>query len=95
MQKIASIINNMGKLSAVAQNLRTSVTSAQRVLSKQCIYLLLSQDNANANANGNGKDKLVVSGLLKICPKDLYLYDEGGQLHCSHNTPAILDFYVK
>ncbi|XP_030566163.1 alpha-tubulin N-acetyltransferase 1 [Drosophila novamexicana] len=85
-RKMAWIIDKMGLQSAASQGLHTSVTSARQMCNKQTIYLMASK----ANESG----KLVVTGLLKMGPKDLYLFDERGQLRSRIGTPAVLDFFV-
>ncbi|EDW27885.1 GL19954 [Drosophila persimilis] len=85
--KMAEIIDRMGQLSATAQDLINPVTTAQRLekSDNQTVYLM-----ADGKEGANG----VVVGLLKVGTKDLYLYDETGQVHKVQRAPAVLDFYV-
>ncbi|XP_034482200.1 alpha-tubulin N-acetyltransferase 1 isoform X2 [Drosophila innubila] len=85
--KMSEIIDQLGQLSAVSQGLSKPVTTAQRLRmsENQTIYLL-----ADPNAGNNG----VVTGLLKVGTKDLYLFDEKGQTRKMEQSPSILDFYV-
>lgn len=85
-RKLGWIIDRIGLLSAQAQGLHTSVTSARQMNGNQTIYLMAGK----AKEGG----KLVVTGLLKMGPKDLYLFDERGQLRSRIGTPAVLDFFV-
>ncbi|EDW78268.1 uncharacterized protein Dwil_GK16341 [Drosophila willistoni] len=84
--KLSAIIDRMGQLSAVAQGLSRPVTSADRLSSNQTIYLL-----ADTQSKGS---RLLVTGLLKVGTKNLYLFDERGERRKLDQTPAILDFYV-
>ncbi|ALC43679.1 CG3967 [Drosophila busckii] len=85
--KMSEIIDRLGQLSAVSQGLTKPVTSAQRLRTSenQNIYLL-----ADPDAGQNG----VVTGLLKVGTKDLYLFDEQGVTRKMDQSPSILDFYV-
>ncbi|XP_060652874.1 alpha-tubulin N-acetyltransferase 1 isoform X4 [Drosophila nasuta] len=85
--KMSEIIDQLGQLSAISQGLSKPVTTAQRLRmsENQTIYLL-----ADPEAGNNG----VVTGLLKVGTKDLYLFDEKGQTRKMENSPSILDFYV-
>ncbi|KAH8365654.1 hypothetical protein KR093_003149 [Drosophila rubida] len=85
--KMSEIIDQLGQLSAVSQGLSKPVTTAQRLRmsDNQTIYLL-----ADPEAGTNG----LVTGLLKVGTKDLYLFDEKGQTRKMENSPSILDFYV-
>ncbi|TDG43458.1 hypothetical protein AWZ03_010103 [Drosophila navojoa] len=85
-RKMGSIIDRIGLLSAQAQGLHTSVTSVRQMNVNQTIYLMAGKAKEGA--------KLVVTGLLKMGPKDLYLFDERGQLRSRIGTPAVLDFFV-
>ncbi|XP_023175891.1 alpha-tubulin N-acetyltransferase 1 [Drosophila hydei] len=85
-RRMGWIIDKIGLMSAQAQGLHTSVTSARQTNDKQTIYLMAGK--------GKEEGKLVVTGLLKMGPKDLYLFDERGQLRSRIGTPAVLDFFV-
>ncbi|XP_034671321.1 alpha-tubulin N-acetyltransferase 1-like [Drosophila subobscura] len=85
--KMTEILDLIGKKSAVAQELVSQVTTAQRLglSDNQIVYLM-----ADADDGPNGS----VVGLLKVGTKDLYLYDGTGKAHQVKRAPAILDFYV-
>ncbi|SPP78449.1 alpha-tubulin N-acetyltransferase 1-like [Drosophila guanche] len=85
--KMTEILDLMGKKSAVAQELVSQVTTAQRLgrSDNQIVYLM-----ADADDGPNGS----VVGLLKVGTKNLYLYDGTGKAHQVKGAPAILDFYV-
>ncbi|KAH8273437.1 hypothetical protein KR018_000607, partial [Drosophila ironensis] len=85
--KLSTIIDAMGHLSAVAQDLKTPITTAEKLLTStgnQVVYLMAD------NKNG----RWVVSGLLKVGKKDLFVFDEKATCRRADQTPAILDFYV-
>lgn len=81
-KQMAWCIDKIGELSAKAQSLHTTVTSSGKLSEKNTIYLLASV------AEG------LVTGVLKVGLKDLYLFDEESKLSCHKSTPSILDFYI-
>lgn len=81
-KKMAWCIDRIGELSAKAQGLHTTVTSVGKLSEKHTVYLLA--------AVGEG----LVTGVLKVGLKDLYLFDEDSKMSCHKSTPSILDFYV-
>ncbi|KAH8325896.1 hypothetical protein KR067_009753, partial [Drosophila pandora] len=85
--KLSRIIDEMGQLSAVAQGLRTAVTTAEKVvdnMTNHVIYLMADSESG----------RWAVTGLLKVGTKDLFLFDEKGVCRRADQTPAILDFYI-
>lgn len=84
--KVTSIVDAMGKVSAIARGLVKPVTTAQKHRnSDHKLYLLIDRD-------GNRGSGAVV-GILKTGNKSLYLFDEHGTNHQVKPT-CILDFYV-
>ncbi|XP_017041911.1 alpha-tubulin N-acetyltransferase 2 isoform X2 [Drosophila ficusphila] len=82
--QLSQILDAMGQLSAVAQGLRQPVTTAEKLMPNQVVYLMAD------NKNGNW----MVTGLLKVGTKDLFLFDKQGSYRRADGTPAILDFYI-
>jgi len=82
-EKIAEIMDVVGKASALAQSLHTVITSAEKLRSgeEQVVYFL-----CDFSVNQ-------VVGLLKIGRKKLFVYDQQGVQH-ELNPLCILDFYV-
>lgn len=81
-KQMAWCIDRIGELSAKAQSLHTTVTSVGKLNEKNTIYLLASMSEG------------LVTGVLKVGLKDLYLFDEDSKLSCHKATPSILDFYI-
>ncbi|KAH8336637.1 hypothetical protein KR074_009841, partial [Drosophila pseudoananassae] len=85
--KLSQIIDEMGRRSALAQELRVPVTSADKMISstnKQVTYLMADDESG----------RWAVTGLLKVGNKDLFLFDDKGKYRQTKQTPAILDFYI-
>uniref|UniRef100_A0A1B0CFN9 Alpha-tubulin N-acetyltransferase n=1 Tax=Lutzomyia longipalpis TaxID=7200 RepID=A0A1B0CFN9_LUTLO len=82
--KISEIINDMGEASARAQGLTRAVTTAQKLRnSDHSLYLMSEKGGKNG----------VVTGLLKVGVKSLYVFDADGETH-KVNAPCVLDFYI-
>lgn len=81
-KQLAWCIERMGKLSAKAQGMHAAATTIQKLNEKDSVYLLAAVE-----------DGLVI-GMLKVGFKDLYLFNEQGQISSYRETPAILDFHV-
>ncbi|GAB0100596.1 Alpha-tubulin N-acetyltransferase [Sergentomyia squamirostris] len=82
--KISEIINDVGEASARAQGLTRAVTTAQKLRNSDHIVYLMSEKQGK-----NG----VVTGLLKVGVKSLYVFDADGETH-KVNAPCVLDFYI-
>jgi alpha-tubulin N-acetyltransferase 1 len=81
-EQISEIMDTMGKASAIAQQLSTVITNAEKLrTSDQKVYFMV---DFQANQ---------VVGLLKVGLKKLFVYDQGGTQH-EMNPLCILDFYV-
>lgn len=80
---ITEIMDSMGKASAVAQELHTIITNAERLRTSegQRVYVLTDFESNQ------------VVGLLKVGHKKLFIFDDKGTQHEMH-CPCILDFYV-
>ena len=88
----ATMINEMGVRSAIAQGLRGAsggpapVTSVSHLTGSSHRLFLLSQEG------DQGKPVLV--GLLKVGPKDLFHYTAKGEMRELRAQFCVLDFYV-
>lgn len=81
------VINHMGELSAIAQRLRSPITTISRLLqSFQNLYLLTS------NVLGSSTH-ILAQGILKVGRKNLFIWRNGVQL-VEMSPLCVLDFYV-
>ncbi|XP_050537334.1 alpha-tubulin N-acetyltransferase 1-like isoform X2 [Daktulosphaira vitifoliae] len=84
-RRIAMIVDEMGKASARAQDLKMPITTAEKLAkSDHLIYLMTEQTNDDSN---------VVIGILKMGWKKLYLFDKKGT-RSEAMVYCLLDFYV-
>ncbi|XP_025410930.1 alpha-tubulin N-acetyltransferase 1-like [Sipha flava] len=82
---MAKIIDEMGKASAVAQELKTPVTSADKLVnSDHIVYLMTEHDKPG---------HFTVVGILKMGWKKLFLYDKAGS-RSEALVYCLLDFYI-
>jgi len=82
---ISNIVDKMGQASGVAQELRSPITSAEKLMRSDHILYLMTEETSQGH--------FVVVGLLKMGWKKLYLYNKKGsqteaQVYC------LLDFYI-
>ncbi|KAM9838988.1 alpha-tubulin N-acetyltransferase 1 [Aulostomus maculatus] len=84
--RIATIIDELGRASAKAQQLPAPVTSASRLQSQRHQLYLLKDAESNG---GRG----VVVGFLKVGFKKLFLLDRQG-VHVEAEPLCVLDFYI-
>lgn len=83
---IATVIDQLGKASAKAQQLTAPVTSASKLQAqKHQLYLLKDAESSG----GRG----VIVGFLKVGYKKLFLLDRHG-VHVEAEPLCVLDFYV-
>ncbi|XP_058475129.1 alpha-tubulin N-acetyltransferase 1 isoform X3 [Solea solea] len=83
---VATVIDEMGRASAKAQQLPAPITSASKLQSQRHhLYLLKDRE-------GNGGHGVVV-GFLKVGCKKLFLLDRQGA-HIEAEPLCVLDFYV-
>ncbi|XP_059614381.1 alpha-tubulin N-acetyltransferase [Phlebotomus argentipes] len=82
--KVSEILNDIGEASAQAQGLTRAVTTAQKLRNSDHIVYLMSEKNDKTG---------VVTGLLKVGVKSLYVFDSDGETH-KVNAPCVLDFYI-
>ncbi|XP_044019185.1 alpha-tubulin N-acetyltransferase-like isoform X4 [Aphidius gifuensis] len=84
--KVSTILDDIGKASAIAQNLNQPVTSTSKLQDTDHIVYLLVDSSGN---RGLGS----ILGFLKTGWKNLFLFDEAGLYH-KLRTKCVLDFYV-
>ncbi|KAK2829988.1 hypothetical protein Q5P01_017919 [Channa striata] len=82
----ATVIDELGKASAKAQQLPAPITSASKLQSQKHQLYLLKEAESNG---GRG----VVVGFLKVGYKKLFLLDQQG-VHIEAEPLCVLDFYV-
>ncbi|XP_067365923.1 alpha-tubulin N-acetyltransferase 1 isoform X4 [Channa argus] len=82
----ATVIDELGKASAKAQQLPAPITSASKLQSQKHQLYLLKDGESNG---GRG----VVVGFLKVGYKKLFLLDRQG-VHIEAEPLCVLDFYV-
>ena len=82
-QAVSAVLDLMGDASAIAQDLKSAITTGEKVRMhpEHSVYLLLDRE-----AN-------LVLGLLKVGRKKLFLLDEAGEQH-EECPMCVLDFYV-
>ncbi|XP_044191429.1 alpha-tubulin N-acetyltransferase 1 isoform X5 [Thunnus albacares] len=83
---IATVIDELGRASAKAQQLTASITSASKLQSQRHEVYLLKDGERNG---GRG----VVVGFLKVGYKKLFLLDRQG-VHIEAEPLCVLDFYI-
>ncbi|XP_022062943.1 alpha-tubulin N-acetyltransferase 1 isoform X2 [Acanthochromis polyacanthus] len=83
---IATVIDELGRASAKAQQLTAPITSASK-LQSQRHQLYLLKDGESSGGRG------VVVGFLKVGYKKLFLLDRGG-VHIEAEPLCVLDFYI-
>ncbi|KAM3858222.1 alpha-tubulin N-acetyltransferase 1 [Diretmus argenteus] len=84
--QIATVIDELGRASAKAQQLTAPITSASKLQSNRHQLYLLKEGEHNG---GRG----VVVGFLKVGYKKLFLLDQRGA-HVEAEPLCVLDFYV-
>ncbi|XP_025198590.1 alpha-tubulin N-acetyltransferase 1-like [Melanaphis sacchari] len=83
--KIKLIIDEMGKASAVAQELKSPVTSANKLANSDHILYMMTEHNK--------PEHFSVVGILKMGWKKLYLYNKAGS-RSEAMVYCLLDFYI-
>ncbi|XP_041665198.1 alpha-tubulin N-acetyltransferase 1 isoform X2 [Cheilinus undulatus] len=83
---IATVIDELGRASAKAQQLTAPITSASKLQSQRHQLYLLKDGESNG---GRG----VVVGFLKVGYKKLFLLDRQG-VHIEAEPLCVLDFYI-
>ncbi|XP_044027354.1 alpha-tubulin N-acetyltransferase 1 isoform X6 [Siniperca chuatsi] len=83
---VASVIDELGRASAKAQQLIAPITSASKLQSQRHQLFLLKDGESNG---GRG----VVVGFLKVGYKKLFLLDRRG-VHIEAEPLCVLDFYI-
>ncbi|XP_059206562.1 alpha-tubulin N-acetyltransferase 1-like isoform X2 [Centropristis striata] len=83
---IATVIDELGRASAKAQQLPASITSASKLQTQKHQLYLLKDGERNG---GRG----VVVGFLKVGYKKLFLLDQQGA-HVEAEPLCVLDFYI-
>ncbi|KAA0710632.1 Alpha-tubulin N-acetyltransferase 1 [Triplophysa tibetana] len=85
--QIATVIDELGKASAKAQQLPAPITSAAKLqANRHHLYLLKDGEQNGGSA--------VVVGFLKVGCKKLFLLDQQGA-HVETEPLCVLDFYIK
>ncbi|XP_068188723.1 alpha-tubulin N-acetyltransferase 1 isoform X2 [Antennarius striatus] len=84
--QISSVIDELGKASAMAQQLPAPITSASKLQSQQHQLYLLKEGERNG---GRG----AIVGFLKVGHKKLFLLDLQG-VHIEAEPLCVLDFYI-
>lgn len=84
-QPLRGVVDELGRLSATAQNLAVAITTFERCLDKAIVLYVIFEESTNK-----------ALGMLKIGRKNLYLIDPLGQdLKRVEQVTCVLDFYVK
>ncbi|XP_020667946.3 alpha-tubulin N-acetyltransferase 1 isoform X1 [Pogona vitticeps] len=86
-QQLMTIIDEMGKASAKAQNLPTPITSASRMQTNRHVLYILKDSEAKTAGKG------VIIGFLKVGYKKLFVLDRHGA-HNEVEPLCVLDFYI-
>ncbi|KAL8212977.1 UNVERIFIED_CONTAM: Alpha-tubulin N-acetyltransferase 1 [Gekko kuhli] len=86
-QQLMTIIDEMGKASAKAQNLPTPITSASRMQTNRHVLYILKDNEVETSGKG------VVIGFLKVGYKKLFVLDRHGA-HNEMEPLCVLDFYI-
>jgi len=82
---IAKIVDKMGQASGVAQELKSPITSAEKLMRSDHILYLMTEQTSQGY--------FVVVGLLKMGWKKLYLYNKKGS-QTEAMVYCLLDFYI-
>ncbi|XP_056597942.1 alpha-tubulin N-acetyltransferase 1 isoform X4 [Triplophysa dalaica] len=85
--QIATVIDELGKASAKAQQLPAPITSAAKLQANRHHLYLLKDGEQNGG-------RAVVVGFLKVGCKKLFLLDQQGA-HVETEPLCVLDFYIK
>ncbi|XP_026818276.1 alpha-tubulin N-acetyltransferase 1-like [Rhopalosiphum maidis] len=83
--KLRLIIDEIGKMSAVAQELELPITSADKLINSDHVIYMMTEQNTPIN--------FVVVGILKMGWKKLYLYNKNGT-RSETMVYCLLDFYI-
>jgi len=84
---LTQVLDELGRLSAAAQQLKFPITNADR-LRQSSDHLVYVLTDSVTHRNG------LVCGFLKVGFKNLYLFDNYGRTRQVEHAPSILDFYV-
>ncbi|XP_003897349.2 alpha-tubulin N-acetyltransferase 1 isoform X7 [Macaca nemestrina] len=86
-QQIMTIIDELGKASAKAQNLSAPITSASRMQSNRHVVYILK------DSSGRPAGKGAIIGFIKVGYKKLFVLDDR-EAHNEVEPLCILDFYI-
>ncbi|XP_008573537.1 PREDICTED: alpha-tubulin N-acetyltransferase 1 isoform X4 [Galeopterus variegatus] len=86
-QQIMTIVDELGKASAKAQNLPAPITSASRMQSNRHVIYVLKDISARPAGKG------AIIGFLKVGYKKLFVLDDR-EAHNEVEPLCILDFYI-
>ncbi|XP_074872421.1 alpha-tubulin N-acetyltransferase 1 isoform X2 [Carettochelys insculpta] len=86
-QQLMTIIDEMGKASAKAQNLPAPITSASRMQTNHHVLYILKDNEVKTAGKG------AIIGFLKVGYKKLFLLDRQGA-HNEVEPLCVLDFYI-
>ncbi|XP_060615348.2 alpha-tubulin N-acetyltransferase 1 isoform X1 [Anolis sagrei] len=86
-QQLMTVIDEMGKASAKAQNLATPITSTSRMQTNRHVLYILKDSEAKTAGKG------VIIGFLKVGYKKLFVLDRNGA-HNEVEPLCVLDFYI-
>ncbi|XP_044838412.1 alpha-tubulin N-acetyltransferase 1 isoform X3 [Mauremys mutica] len=86
-QQLMTIIDEMGKASAKAQNLPAPITSASRMQTNHHVLYILKDNEVKRAGKG------AIIGFLKVGYKKLFLLDRHGA-HNEAEPLCVLDFYI-
>ncbi|XP_034613458.1 alpha-tubulin N-acetyltransferase 1 isoform X1 [Trachemys scripta elegans] len=86
-QQLMTIIDEMGKASAKAQNLPVPITSASRMQTNHHVLYILKDNEVKTAGKG------AIIGFLKVGYKKLFLLDRHGA-HNEVEPLCVLDFYI-
>ncbi|MCO5563805.1 hypothetical protein L7F22_017454 [Adiantum nelumboides] len=91
-EEVKRVIDEMGLLSAQAQQLKCPVTSFDRMClyRAHCLYVLFDSCSLADTQEGA---KMVLVGMLKVGAKDLFIRRLDGSVH-EMSLPCVLDFYI-
>ncbi|XP_042303281.1 alpha-tubulin N-acetyltransferase 1 isoform X2 [Sceloporus undulatus] len=85
--QLMTIIDEMGKASAKAQNLPIPITSASRMQTNRHVLYILKDSEAKTTGKG------AIIGFLKVGYKKLFVLDRNGA-HNEVEPLCVLDFYI-
>uniref|UniRef100_A0A2H8TSJ5 Alpha-tubulin N-acetyltransferase n=2 Tax=Melanaphis sacchari TaxID=742174 RepID=A0A2H8TSJ5_9HEMI len=80
------MIDEMGKVSAIAQKLRSPITSAEMLINSDHVLYMMIEHNTSAN--------FVVVGILKMGWKKLCLYNKAVGFCKETMVYCLMDFYI-